>query len=273
MLYIELDKSIYENIVLQDQEIPENLITNEDWNLTVIEIRSPEYANQFLALSKVEKQKFTVFVARQCARRLPELVVWMKLDNSDEKNPYDILSQPAEFFFQTEQQMDYEGEDSQIWFYQNGTKWWDKYIRVNYLEIEDIPDGHEHVVYNIDDHVYRTDKRLAKIVLPVLNDVITKLLDLRFSRFPRYQILTNNSSFIQMLKSVVETEKDLEPNFQGSTLTRKRSIALLNAEKNRTRREAMMIFLLQQNTIPSALTSQFPFPGSPQEFLNGLKSL
>ena len=277
MLYRELARgSIFNAETVEyfnHDPLPEPILNDDFWVFRHIQFRS-DLSAQFNALPEIEKQKFSVFIARQIARRFPDILVWTKfIPNPIMYVPVDILSQPAEFFLQTDEDIGLNGAEIEIHFTRKGQNWWEGSI-INITAL-----GYGDPVFNTDDVVYyaghapgRMDKMMANEILGDLDTIIMDLLDLRFNRYPQYQILYQNTSFLQMLKSVAESERDLEPNFEG-VITRTRDRTLTEAEKNKRRREAMMIFLLQQSTIPREITSQFPFPGSPQEFLNGLRNV
>jgi hypothetical protein len=267
-----------QSLELFNHEPLPRIVFSGRWNFFLIEFRSP-FAEQFRLLDILEKQKFTVFVARQIARRFPDIFVWTRLFRPPkviyylDYIPIDILSQPAEFFFQTQNELN-DSPEMEINFFRRGTdpnSWsGDVTMKINVADFREEPEHHETAVYYAKNPLY-TDFHIADEILADLDTVIMDLLDLRFNRYPRYQVLFQNTSFLQMLKSVTESERDLEPYFEETSRTRDRTMT--DAEKNKRRREAMMIFLLQQSTIPREITSQFPFPGSPQEFLNGLRNV
>jgi hypothetical protein len=254
-----------------------------------IEIRAPPaLAAQFNALSVQETSDFVVFAARVFARRAAGIRRQSELIRAATIG----VQQTDDFRFRNINVLEGTAES------QNSGNRLSINIRLptvtdfsidaaaKFIASEQfaspIPDDHQNVIFYVGNDenliVFENDNTILNILLPILDDVIMSLLQMRFVRPTRFDLLFRHGPYLEQVRQItalepeneaiapVEDEEEAQPPEQ-----RMRLEEVLDAR--RRRQEALMIFLQQQNTIPGEITARTPFPTVPREITRGLETL
>lgn len=256
-----------------------------------IEIRAPPaLAAQFNALSLQETSDFVVFAARVFARRAARIrrsaeligaaTIGVRVDANANYRNINVLEGTAESHN--------NGNNLMINIQLPSVPEFSVDAAVKVLASEPnanpIPDDHQNVIFYVGNDesliVQRVDNRILNILLPILDDVIMNLLQLRFARPTRFNLLLRHGPYLEQVRQITELEPEneaiapVEDEEEEEAQPEQRRQRLQNVlDARRRRQEALMIFLQQQNTIPGEITARTPFPTVPREIARGLGAL